>query len=357
MKSPLSVLSSWPRLIVQVLQQQGVNTDTLLKNLAISEQTLADPNAQISTLQVIRLWQAGAEIVGDQLPLLVARSVNAGTFHALGFAMATSATGFAALKRLQQYYPILTSSVQLEVVEQDDWVLLRLESSPLIHALAEQFDLQSFSLSLAQLRESAALALLSLCRSFFGVNFQLERLYLNRFLGERYADYAAQVGCPIIENADFVQLCLAKNMLLKPLPSANAALAELHEQIVQSYLKQLKGNISTMVAGELIKALPKGEASQDAIARRLSMSTRSLQRKLNSEGSHFREILSYTRHELALQYLQRSEIPVLEIGYRLGFSEPANFTRAFKRWQGVPPQQYREQTNAIAKPTATTALP
>lgn len=353
MNSPLSVLSSWPRLITQVLLQDGIDVEPILNRIGMAASALEDPNAQVSTLQVIRLWQAAVELLGDDLPLRVANSVNAGTFHALGFAMATSETGYDALKRLEQYYPILTTSVQLNLIDEGDVVTVQLESSALITSLQQQFDVEQFKLSVAQLRESAALALLSLCRSFFGVQFNVERIYLNRKLGALYDAYQAQVGCKLIDNADVVQVCIRKELLLKPLPSANTTLAELHDRIVQSYLKILKDNASTQVSATLIKLLPLGLMTQTSVAKAMNISTRSLQRKLAADGTSFREVLLNTRKELALQYLQQAAIPILEIGYRLGFSDPANFTRAFKRWMGQPPLAFREQALALTDPKPT----
>lgn len=343
MTSTLSVLSSWPRLILQVLEQEGEDVAELMALTELDADALQDPNAQISTLKVIRLWQAGIDRIGDELPLKVARAVNAGTFHALGFAMATSETGFDALKRLEQYYPILTSSIQLNLIDEGDTITVRLESSELINTLRKQFSVEALALSVAQLRESAALALLNLCRSFFGVQFAVERVYLNRKLGPLFDAYQAHVQCELIDDADFVQVCITKEQLNKPLPSANATLAELHDRIVQSYLNVLKDDVSARVVTAIIKQLPRGNTTQETVARALNMSSRSLQRKLAEDGQTFRQILVNTRKELALQYLRQPSIPVLEVGYQLGFSEPANFTRAFKQWTGQPPAAYRQQ--------------
>ena len=353
MMSTLTVLSSWPRLILQVLQQEGLDANSLLKTSGIDAQLLEDPNAQVSTLEVIRLWQAGVDHVGEHLPLLVARHVNAGTFHALGFAMATSGTGLDALKRLEQYYPILTSSISLRMYEFEDEIAIRLESSELIDTLRKQFTVDALALSVAQLRESGALALLSLCRSFFGVQFTAERIYLNRKLGSLYEAYQAHVQCELIDDADIVQINFKKSLLTKPLPSANPTLADLHDRIVQSYLKVLKDDVSAQVVSAIIKQLPRGNTTQESVAKALNMSSRSLQRKLADDGKSFRQLLINTRKELALQYLRQETIPVLEVGYQLGFTEPANFTRAFKQWTGQPPATFRQQALATKDQDST----
>ena len=69
---------------------------------------------------------------------------------------------------------------------------------------------------------------------------------------------------------------------------------------------------------------------------------RSLQRKLHEQDTSFKELLSNTQQELALFYIRDSNRSIGEITYLLGFSEPSNFTRAFKRWTGQSPAEYRE---------------
>ncbi|EAR09193.1 AraC family transcriptional regulator [Reinekea blandensis] len=340
---PLTVLSSWPRLIVQVVCQAGLDEQAFLSQTGLDPTLLTDPNAQVSTLEVIRLWQAAIDLLGDDLPLRLARAVNAGTFHALGFAMATSATGYDALARLAQYYPMITSSIQLKLIEQGDFVRIRLESSELTQTLRNQFAVEALALSVAQLREAGALALLSLCRSFFGVSFTAEQIVLNRQLGALYPAYQEHVQCELIDGADRVEVSFRKEQLDRPLPSANPHLSELHDRIIESYLAMLKDDVSTRVVSAIIRQLPRGNTTQDTVAKALNLSSRTLQRKLADRGLSFRELLVSTRKELALQYLRQNHIPVLEVGYQLGFSEPANFSRAFKQWTGEPPGQYRER--------------
>ena len=66
-----------------------------------------------------------------------------------------------------------------------------------------------------------------------------------------------------------------------------------------------------------------------------------LQRRLQEEGSSFQQLLDDTRRDLAVQHLAQPDLAPLEIAYLLGFADPSNFYRAFKRWFGVTPGEYR----------------
>ena len=96
------------------------------------------------------------------------------------------------------------------------------------------------------------------------------------------------------------------------------------------------------VRRQLTAQLSSGMANQESIANELHMSLRTLQRKLESEGTTFKRLLEETRKGLAIQYMAESHHSVNEITYLLGFSEASNFSRAFKRWTGQSPSAYRE---------------
>jgi AraC-like DNA-binding protein len=95
----------------------------------------------------------------------------------------------------------------------------------------------------------------------------------------------------------------------------------------------------------IARMLPYEHPTRERVASRLNISARTLQRRLNDWGVTFEELVDEYRRDRALRLLMRDDHSVLEIAYSLGYSDPAHFTRAFKRWQGVSPRTYR---NAVA---------
>jgi AraC-like DNA-binding protein len=84
-----------------------------------------------------------------------------------------------------------------------------------------------------------------------------------------------------------------------------------------------------------------GDASRDAIAEKMGLSRQTLFRTLKAEGTTFEKVLDELRHKMALNYLSGKKVSVNETAYLVGFSEPAAFSRAFKRWTGSSPRMMR----------------
>jgi len=91
------------------------------------------------------------------------------------------------------------------------------------------------------------------------------------------------------------------------------------------------------------------------VAQALHLSQRTLQRRLQEEGTSFQSLLDDTRRELAEQYLAQPTMTLLQIAYLLGFADPSNFFRAFRRWFNVTPGEYRAAKTA--KPVSDARTP
>lgn len=127
-------------------------------------------------------------------------------------------------------------------------------------------------------------------------------------------------------------------------------LSDRAQALVQSLetARTTRGRVETL----LIPALHTGEASMDRIAGQMGLSRQTLFRKLKAEGVTFERVLDELRHRLALHYLSGRKVSVNETAYLVGFSEPAAFSRAFKRWTGKSPSEIRAGTCEGAPATA-----
>jgi AraC-like DNA-binding protein len=157
---------------------------------------------------------------------------------------------------------------------------------------------------------------------------------------ESYREY---FGCKIVLNAPQYALVFDKTLVEQVLPGANPLLARLNDQAVTDYLARYDlADFATQVRRLLIETLPESGPDQAVIARELNVSIRQLQRELQARDYSFKQLTDEVRRDLAISYLEEKQKSIGEITFMLGYSEPANFGRSFKKWTGKTPGEYRE---------------
>jgi len=141
-------------------------------------------------------------------------------------------------------------------------------------------------------------------------------------------------------NALYVDF--SAGLLATPIQNSDEGLKKLLENQAQSLLDVFKLNddFEQDLQKALLKILQEGSASLEALAQALSVTPRTLQRRLDERGYNFTDLLKSTRKELALFYLQEKAVSLTDIAFLLAYSEQSAFTRAFKQWYGISPKQY-----------------
>ncbi len=134
----------------------------------------------------------------------------------------------------------------------------------------------------------------------------------------------------------------------RPFLTANESMWEFFETGLRRRLAEMEATASSSdrVRGALLELLPAGEASIRSVSESLGVPVRTLQRRLGDEQSSFRAVLNQTRRDLALHYLESSQLPVGEISFLLGFDNTNSFSRAFNDWTGETPKQARADLRA-----------
>ena len=103
------------------------------------------------------------------------------------------------------------------------------------------------------------------------------------------------------------------------------------------------------VIEELLEDSPGQALTIRAVAERLDIHVRTLQRRLGNRGSSFRDLLNECQYRRAVRELRRDGVQVREVAARLGYSDPSHFVRAFRRWTGCSPMEYRHGPPAREK--------
>jgi len=125
----------------------------------------------------------------------------------------------------------------------------------------------------------------------------------------------------------------------------NSRLRDYFERECARLVEQMgpASGVADQVRKVLIGVMDGGDSGIEAIARRLALSTRSLQRRLSEEHTSYNDLLGEVRQQFAERYLARGTLTASEVAYLIGFTEPPAFFKAFKRWTGLTPREFQER--------------
>jgi AraC-like DNA-binding protein len=319
--------------MARTLQSYGVDVGSLFESVGLSSEVLPGADQRIESVRLQQLWRAAEEITGDSaFGIRFAENMHPGALQGLGFSWVASNTLYEAFIRLVRYYRVIATAG--EIVLEDEPTT---ETVTLIYETpGEVGDAATVSL------DAALAVFVQLCRFTKDPSFGPTNVSLRRAPPADQEPFDQFFRCPVIYSSDRDALVFDRLTLDESLPMGNPELARANDQVIVEYLKRHdRSDISNQVRACIIECLPSGSPSQATVAESLHMSVRSLQRKLGEQEQTFSGLLESIRRELAEQYLTGPRHTIAEVAYLLGYSEPGNFTRSFKRWSGKTPQQFQ----------------
>ena len=330
----ITTIGSVAALLAETLMDCDVDPAPLFARAGIELSVTHDPDARIPTRRMLDLWALAIEATGNPcIGLHAARHFQPAMLHGLGFAWLASDTLLDALGRLVRYSRLINSIVRFRIQEQPDTTAL----VAVIPDVFPNYVPAGVDLGMA--------VFLHMCQITVGQKLLPSHVVLQRPEPPCSAEFTRTFGASIEYGAQDNRLCFDSESLSMPLKTANPELARINDQTVVDYLARFdQASIAMQVRSKIIEQLHDGIPKQESIADTLHISLRSLQRRLREEETSFKGLLEDTRQALARQYLRDNHRSIGEITYLLGFSEPSNFTRAFKRWTGQTPAEFRDTT-------------
>ena len=323
--------SAWVRGVADMFSAEGLDIESLLRDAGLDPAALHDPDGRFSIDDVSVLWEMAVARSGKPtLGLSRALALAHGNLGIVRYAMMSCPTLLVALERLVRYMNLVSNAATFGLSEapQGHWFELG-------HRGGERPVPR-------QRVEFGMLTMLSSCSWFTGR--ELTALAVD-FVYPQPADarpHEAAFGCPVNFAQPANRALLRRADLGLPLSARDAAMAKLHERLVDEELARLEGAHFSHQVRRLVSDRMLGEEPRrEQIAAALHVSDRTLQRRLHAEGTSFQRLLDDTRRELAQQYLRKPRSSVKQVAQLLGFEDQSNFFRACKRWFGESPARYR----------------
>lgn len=312
-----------------IFRDLGIREAVVLRKAGLPEDLLSRTNARIDTPAYFGLWHALEDEVGDPLlPLKLAAAATTEVFSPPFFAAFCSPNMLVAMKRLS-HYKRLIAPMRLDLAIDGasatmsfHWLDARVVAPPSL--VATELAL------MVQLFRRATREHLQPTKVVSSANITPAAPYEDFF------------GCRVVQG-EAPALTFRRSDAEQPFLTANEGMWRAFEPDLRRRLAELDeaASMEDRVRATLLEALPSGRSSMDAVASRLAMSKRTLQRRLSGEGTSFQKLLNRTREDLARHYLAHTALSSTEISFLLGYEEPNSFFRAFQEWTGNSPERMR----------------
>lgn len=310
-----------------LLTDLGVVPADVLRRAGLADDLLVQPSARLAPDEYYRLWNSvEAEVGSPTFPLVFCEAIRTESFSPPIFAALCSPTFVIAAQRLAQYKR-LVAPFRFDVTTNADLVTVELEwPAPPPPA----------SLVLMEL-----LFCVTLMRTGTREHVRPVRITTTDVPGVA-APFEEFLGVPL-ERGRAHRVTFALADATRPFLTSNEPLWAAFEPELRRRLADLEAPAPTAarVRAALLEALPSGVASMGSVADKLTLSRRTLQRRIEAEGTTYQRILDETRTDLAQHYLRHTALSVAEIAFLLGFAEPNSFYRAFRGWTGTTPDDVR----------------
>lgn len=312
-----------------MLRSIDINVAEVLRKAQLPEDLFSHKTPSITSTEYYRVMEAISTLASDEdISLKIGLAEHIETFSPPIFAAYCSKNACTCMERLARYKKLI-GPMQLILHKNDSELTVELTSEN------EEERLPGF------LVETEFVILLNLIRratkeNIFPLSLTTQH-YVNKEALKKYWGLEPQVGT---KNTMTLSLADAK----KPFISQNDAMWDYFEPELKRRLSELDtaDSYTTRVQSALTELLPSGESGIDEVAKKLSVSKRTLQRKLEEEKTSFRKQLNHTRELLAKHYLKNNRMTCNDIAFLLGYQDLNSFLRAFNLWTGMNISEYKQ---------------
>ncbi|MBN2554281.1 MAG: AraC family transcriptional regulator [Spirochaetales bacterium] len=320
------------RSIVAVFEKRGLDCGAVLRAAGLTRKQADDPDIRLSLDRIEAVWRTAAQASNDPfLALHAAETVPYGSYGILDFICEAAPTVDEALKRLCSYYPLMNNCAILTAESGRKECALYLGShvGKLLPPMIEFI----FSTIVIHTR---------LC---WHMDWSPGRVEFPYPAPEDLSEYERIFRCSFKFEAPIARLAIPRDIWDSAIPTANPALLRLLDDHAAALLAvhPPPQDTEARVRSAIGPKLPSGEYCLESVAREMGFSPRNLQRHLKSIDRSFGQILDDMRAQTARYYLEDPDIPIGEVAGKIGYLGAGSFSRAFRRWTGLTPMQYRRK--------------
>jgi len=333
MGSAGSISGVVPYVIARVAQAAGGDPEVVLRGSGASPEAPEAAEDHIGIERYFEVWRRAVAMLDSAFPLRVASTFTLEDHEVFGFLAISCETLGQAYERTAKYRALYSVGARWELQLEAD--VTRLLWYPWPGDLADPGYRAAMDFAVADMADAI--------RRLGSTHPQPTVVRLVHRPPEDRRPFSAFYGVEPAFGSPIYELVYARDLTSLRISTFNSRLRDYFDAACRQLVETLgKGaGLVDQVRKQLIGAMDGGDTTIEATAKRLGMSSRSLQRHLAEEGARYNDLLADVRAEFAKRYLARGTVSASEVAYLLGFTEPPAFFKAFKRWTGMTPREFQ----------------
>ncbi len=312
----------------------GGDVEAIFGRATIRSDQLASPINELTLHQFCTLFEEAARQTGqDNFGLNFGHDFAPQRLGAIGYVAITSPTLASGLHNLVRYFPAHQDSSILSLEQDRDLLWLTY---------------QIIDPRIEQRRQDAELSLGMFCnilRNALGPDWMPLEIHFEHGRPDGGGEHERRFNAPTLFGQRTNAIAFRREALAQPMASCDPYLFAVIEPFLaeRAASRRAPTDFVSALKQEIKLKLGESSASLRAVAGRMGLSSAALQRQLRELGVSYNDLLRAARQELALRYVRESDMPLTEIAFAVGYSELSAFSRAFRAWTGLSPQQYRRR--------------
>jgi AraC-like DNA-binding protein len=331
----LTISGVVPFLVAHVARSLAADPEPLLRGSGVDAAAPPKGDEHIAVERYFEVWRRAMALFDDGFPLRVASAFRHEDNEIFGFLAMSCATLGEAFDRTLQYSRLYTvgATYQMDVDREATritWLPWPGELADVGYRAAMDYHMANMEQAIRQLSNTPPRLVEVRLRHQAPPDAGAYQAFYNT---------APRFGCPRYE------LVYPPGLREVGVTTFNSRLRDYLDEQCRRMIEQLGAatDVPAQVRKALIGVMDGGDSGIEAIAKRLGMSTRSVQRRLSDEQTSYNDLLAEVRQEFAKRYLARGTMTASEVAYLIGFTEPPAFFKAFKRWTGLTPREFQER--------------
>lgn len=322
-------------ILVTFAEQSGVEMKPVLQKLGLRLDRINTPGAKMAATEYTQvLLNVDAMTSDEGFWFRFGQKLDFPAFEVLGQVMLCCDTLHQAMHLLAKYYQLLSCGSELRCVDQENSLCLHIFRQGEIESRANIIRSELLvSVIFKGILESLADQ---------GEKLRFEFNYRKPAHVAMYHKYLNQ-NC--LFSAPQSKVIIPDEYLQRPGLHPNPVMLQILVRQCDQHLEQLQNHQSISAqARTVIAAIPGHYPTAEQVAEKTGLSPRTLSRRLKKQGTSFQRLLIEVKTQQAVNYLQTTELSIEEVATLMGYSDSANFRRAFVNWTGVLPSQYRSSS-------------